>query len=160
MGNKLAIEQAIKTFAEALGNRPKWVIVLAYKGRLIGRYGEYLDTIEQSIREEVQAEFGTRIPDSSRFTPIDDEQARKITYEYALATRKFNEQLKAERDTFAIALDGNYIIWFTFRYIVGIHLSNTGIISLDHMLDTIYHKVVVLHDAIWEIDGYHNEDNL
>ncbi len=158
MDNKSAIEEAIKTFAEALGSKPKWVIVIAYKGRFIGRHGEYLDENELATRNMILGQFGNSISDSSRFTPLDDEKATKITYEYALATQNFNEQLKAERDTFAIALDGNYIIWFTFRYIVGINFSNVEIASLDHMLDTIYHKVVVLHDAIWEIDGYHEED--
>jgi hypothetical protein len=155
MKNQVAIEQALKTFVEALLEKPMWVIAISYKGRFIGRYGEYEDETRRIAREMMLNTFGHFNDAELLLTPLNDEKVTQITFEYALATQKFNEQLKAERDTFAIALDGNYIIWFTFKYIIGINFSNVSIASFNQTLDTIYHKVAVLHDEIWKIDGYH-----
>ena len=155
MEDKAAIELALKTFTEALLEKPKWVIAITYKGRFIGRYGEYEDEIRRSAREMTLSTFGQSSDAEISLTPLNDEKVTQITFEYALATQKFNEQLKAERDTFVITLDGNYIVWFTFKYIIGINFSNIGIASFNQTLDTIYHKVAVLHDDIWGIDGYH-----
>ena len=155
MEDKAAIELALKTFAESLLEKPMWVIAITYKGRFLGRYGDYEDEIKRIASETALGTFGHFTKAELLLTPLNDEKVAQITFEYALATQKFNEQLKAERDTFAIALGGNYIIWFTFKYIIGINFSNVGIASFNQTLDIIYHKVAILHDEIWEIDGYH-----
>jgi hypothetical protein len=157
MENQAAIEQALKTFSEALNEKPKWVIALTYKGRFIGRHGQYEDENEKSAREMTRKIFGDKIQATEpHFIPLNDEKVAQITYEYVLATMKLSEQLKSSRDTYAIATgDGSYIIWFTFRYIVGVNYSNFGIVALDKTLDSIFHNLQELHDAIWEIDGYH-----
>jgi hypothetical protein len=147
-----AIKLAIKTFSEALAEKPKWVIVITYKGRFIGKYGEYEDEIERTTRESIRQIY----PTETRFIPLNDEKAAQITHEYVLATMKLTEQLKSSRDTYTMATgDGSYVIWFTFRYIVGINYANVGITGLDKTLDSIYNNLQELHDAIWEIDGYH-----
>jgi len=155
--DQAAIEQALKAFLEALSEKPKWVIAITYKGRFIGRYGEYEDEIEQQAREMTLNIFGKHIQDTElRFIPLNDEQVAQITYEYALATMKLTKQLKSSRDTYAMATgDGSYVIWFTFRYIVGVNYSSVGITTLDKTLDSIYNNLQELHDTIWEIDGYH-----
>ena len=82
-----------------------------------------------------------------------------MTHDYAIATMNLTDQLKSSRATVATATgDGSYVIWFTFRYIVGVNYSNIGIVSFDRTLDSIYHKVIVLHDTIWEIDDYRKSE--
>lgn len=157
---KTPIEVAIKTFAEALAEKPKWVIVIDYKGRFIGRYGEYEGEDERKTRESVRQILDKKTDEvEAHFLPLSNEKVTKMTYDYALATMNLTDQLKSSRATVATATgDGSYVVWFTFRYIVGINYSNIGIVSFDRTLDSIYHKVIDLHDTIWEIDDYRKSE--
>ena len=148
MVDKATIDHALKAFAEELPEKPNWVIALTYKGKFVGRFGEYEDEVRRLAREMTLNTLGNHKDAELLLAPLNDEKASQITYEYALATQKFNEQPKAERDTFVIALDGNHIIWFTFRFIIGIYYSNVAIPSYNRTLDSIYHNVAELHDRL------------
>ncbi len=160
MGAQSGIEQALKTFVETLIEKPKWVLAISYKGRFIGRFGEYEDESERAAREATTNIFGNQIQDTeTRFMPLDDNKAAEITHEYASAIMKLMDGLKSERSTYTIATgDGSYVIWFTFRYIIGINYSNFGIQAIDRTLESIYNNIQDLHDTIWSIDGYHSEE--
>ena len=161
MVDKETIDLALKTFADALPEKPKWVIILTYKGKFVGRYGEYEDEIERETKKLTRDIFGDRIEASEEyFKPLDDETVTKITHEDALATMKLTEQLKFEHDTFTIPTGaGSYIIWFTYRFIIGVNYSNVGIASFDKTLDAVYHKIADLYDTIAPMNAVYDYDD-
>ena len=161
MVNKETIDLALKTFVESLPEKPKWVIILTYKGKFVGRYGEYEDESERAAKELTLGIFGDQTQAiEAYFKPLNDETVTKITHEYALATMKLTEQLKFEHDTFTIPTGaGSYIIWFTYRFIIGVNYSKVGITSFDRTLDAVYHKIADLYETIAPIDGIYDYDD-
>lgn len=161
MVNKEILDLALKTFVEALPEKPKWVIILTYKGKFIGRYGDYEDEIEREAKKLTLGIFEDHVEASEEyFKPLNDETVTKITHEYALATMKLTEQLKFEHNTFTIPTGvGSYIIWFTYRFIIGVNYSSVGINSFDRTLDAVYHKIANLYDTIAPMNAIYDYDD-